>query len=323
MRVLVTGAGGFVGRALCPTLAAAGHVVVAGLRRVIMPRDRKLPGAAVIRPIGDLAGSDPLEAAVADVDAVVHLAARAHVMDETESDPVAAYRRVNVDGTRRLAESAARAGVRRFILLSSVKVNGEHTAVQAFTEDDAPAPQDAYGITKWEAEETVASIARGTAMTAISLRPPLVYGPGARANFLALLQACDSPWPLPLGGVTGNRRSLIYLANLTDAIRAALDHPSPPPGAYLLSDGEDLSTAALAGRLRAALGRPRRLLPVPPALLGIALRATGRRAMADRLLGSLAVDPERFMGALRWRPPHSVDSGLAATAAWYRENVRE
>ena len=316
MRVLVTGAAGFVGRALCPALAAAGHEVIAGVREGTAP-----PGAHAHRTLGDLAEERSLDAAVAGVDAVVHLAARAHMMRETAADPLILYRRVNVDGTRRLAEAAARADVRRFVLMSSVKVNGERTSMRPFTEDDPPAPADAYGISKREAEETLAAIASKMGLSAVALRTPLVYGPGVRANFLALLRLCDSPWPLPFGGVSGNRRSLIHLANLVDAIAVALVHPSAN-GIYLVSDGEDLSTAGMIRRLRAALGRPTRLLPLPARLLETSLRLLGRGALADRLCGSLAVDTGRIARNLGWRPPITVDEGLAATVAWYRQAVR-
>jgi nucleoside-diphosphate-sugar epimerase len=312
MRVLVTGAGGFVGRALCPALAAGGHEVIAGVREGPAPR-----GAQAHRVLGDLAGDQPLDEAVAGVDAVVHLAARAHVMQETAGDPLALYRRVNVEGTRRLAEAALRAGARRFVLLSSVKVNGERTATCPFTEHDPPAPRDPYGISKREAEETLAAVAAGSGMTAVALRAPLVYGPGVRANFRALLRLCDGPWPLPFGGVTGNRRSLIGLGNLVDAIGAALVHPAAS-GVYLVGDGDDLSTAGLIRRLRAAFGRPARLVPVPARLLETMLRLAGKAALADRLCGSLAVDSGRIARELGWRPPFPVEAELAATAAWYR-----
>lgn len=312
MRVLVTGASGFVGRALCPAVAAAGHEVIAGVRE-----GAASPDGHTHRALVDLAGEQPLDAAVAGIDAVVHLAARAHVMRETADDPLALYRRTNVDGTRRLAEAAARAGARRFVLMSSVKVNGERTSARRFTENDPPAPGDAYGISKREAEETLAAVARGSGMSAVALRAPLVYGPGVRANFLALLRLCDSAWPLPFGGVTGNRRSLIGVANLADAICAALDHPAAS-GVYLVSDGEDLSTAELVRRLRAALGRPARLVPVPARLLETSLRLVGKGALANRLCGSLAADTGRIARELGWRPPVSIDDGLAATVAWYR-----
>ena len=317
MRVLVTGAGGFVGRALCPALAAAGHEVIAGVREGAMP-----PGAHAHRTLGDLANERPLDEAVAGGDAVVHLAARAHVMRDTADDPLALYRRTNVDGTRRLAEAASRTGARRFVLISSVKVNGERTAARPFTEDDLPAPVDAYGISKREAEETLAAIAAGSGMAAVALRLPLVYGPGVRANFRALLRLCDNAWPLPFGGVTRNRRSLIGLANLVDAIGAALTHPAAK-GVYLVSDGEDLSTADLVRRLRRALGRPARLAPVPAWLLDTSLRLLGRAALADRLCGSLAVDTGRIARELGWRPPVAVDDGLAATVTWHRTTRRD
>lgn len=317
MRVLVTGAGGFVGRALCPALAAAGHEVIAGVREGAPP-----PGAHAHRTLGDLAEERPLDAAMAGTDAVVHLAARVHMMRETAADPLPLYRRVNVDGTRRLVEAAARAGVRRFVLLSSIKVNGERTTTRAFAETDTPAPADAYGISKQEAEEMLAALAARAGLAGVVIRTPLVYGPGVRANFLSLLRLCDSPWPLPFGGVRANRRSLIGLDNLVDAIAITVAHPAAN-GIYLVRDGEDLSTAALIRRLRNALNRPVRLLPVPAALMEASLRALGRGALADRLCGSLAIDSGRIARDLGWQPPRTVDEELAATVAWYRQAGQE
>lgn len=313
-RVLITGAGGFVGSALCRVLAVAGFDVIAGTR------DGSPPATGTeTRRIGDLDDAGLLADAVSGLDFVVHLAARAHVMADDESDPLAAYRSANVDGTRLIAEAAAAAGVRRMVFLSSVKVNGERTGVRPFTEQDPPAPEDAYGISKCEAEQVLATAASAAALQTVILRSPLVYGPGVRANFLSLLRLCDSALPLPFGAVTGNKRSLIYLGNLTDAIRHALIHDGAVGGTYLVCDGEDLSTADLIRRIRQALDRPARLLPVPPALLRAALAAVGKGAMADRLIDSLAVDSSRFRAAMGWRPPFGVADGLAATAAWFGE----
>ncbi len=312
MRVLVTGATGFIGSSLCRVLAAEGFDVIAGVRR-----DGGAPGAEV-RVLGDLGVETDLSAALDGVDAVMHLAARAHVMAEGAADPLAEYRRINRDGTRRLAEAAMAAGVARFVFLSSVKVNGEATRGDPVTEDDTPAPEDAYGTSKWEAEQALAELSAGGGIETVVLRAPLVYGPGVKANFLSLLRLCDTALPLPLGGIDGNRRSLIYLGNLADALRRAMVHAAAAGRTYLVRDSEDVSTAGLVRRIRRALGRPPRLVPVPAGALRAALVATGRRAAADRLLGSLAVDASRVNRELGWTPPYTLDQGLHATVSWYR-----
>ena len=206
----------------------------------------------------------------------------------------------------------------RFVFLSSVKVNGEATRGNPVTEDDTPAPEDAYATSKWEAEQTLAEASAGGGIETVVLRTPLVYGPGVKANFLSLLKLCDTALPLPLGGVDGNRRSLIYLGNLADALRRALVHGAAAGRTYLVRDSEDLSTAGLVRRIRRALRRPPRLVPVPAGVLRAALVVTGRRAAADRLLGSLAVDSSRIDRELGWTPPYTLDQGLHATVNWYR-----
>ncbi len=312
MRVLVTGASGFVGSALCRVLAAEGFDVVAGVRQGADAAGMET------RALGDLGEARDLGAALAGVDAVIHLAARAHVMAERAADPLDLYRRVNRDGTRRLAQAAIDAGVKRFVFLSSIKVNGEATSGAPVTEADRPAPEDAYGTSKWEAEQALAELSAGGGIETVVLRAPLVYGPGVKANFLSLVKLCDSALPLPLGGITGNTRSLIYLGNLTDALRSALMQATAAGWTYLVSDGEDVSTTGLVRRIRRALGRPPRLVPVPAFVLRAALTVAGRRSAADRLLGSLAIDGGRIRRELGWSPPYTMDQGLQATVAWYR-----
>lgn len=308
MKVLVTGARGFVGDALCRRLAAAGHEVT-GLVRTAPAGVSWMRFAAA----GDLEAVADFAPFAAGQDAVVHLAARVHMMRETSSNPEDAYRRANVEVTRRLAEAGRKAGVGRFVFLSSIKVNGEATASKPFDETDAPAPEDAYGRSKLEAEQVLADIPGVTI-----LRTPLVYGAGVKANFRALVRICDTPLPLPLDGLTGNRRSLLFLGNLTHAIERVVEAPEAPRGTFLLADGEDLSTAELVRRLRFSLGRRAVSCPVPAAALRGVLALVGRRAAADRLCGSLRIDPGRFREAFRWTPPYTVGQGLAATAAWYR-----
>jgi nucleoside-diphosphate-sugar epimerase len=316
-RVLVTGAAGFVGAALCGELAAAGEQVIACVRRDRAP----VPGVETV-VIGDICDRGALNEAVAEADTVVHLAAHAHVMTDDAADPDAAYRRVNVDGTRRVAEAALGAGVKRLVLLSSVKVNGEMTGAVPFTEDDAAAPEDAYGRSKWEAERVVAEFAGTGGMETVVIRAPLVYGPGVRANFLSLLALCDGGVPLPFGKIDVDARSLIYLGNLTDALRRALDHPAAAGRTYLVRDRDDVSMADLVRRIRGMMGRPPRLFPVPAAMLRCGLVLAGRGGAADRLLSSLRVDDSRIENELHWSPPFSMADGLAATIAWYRGRER-
>ena len=313
MKVLVTGANGFIGNTLCRHLAAAGYGVIAGVRS-----ETRAPGWMETRAYGDLEKMQDFSTAVAGADAVVHLTARVHMMRETAADPDDTYRRANACVTEGLAEAAAKAGVRRFVFLSSVKVNGEGAHDKAYSEEDAPTPEDAYGRSKLAAEQALQRIAGETGLPCISLRVPLVYGPGVGANFAALLSLCDLPVPLPLAGITGNRRSLLFSRNLTDAIRTVLESGDGHSGSFLLSDDEDLSTADLVRRLRRSLNRHVPDLPVPAGFLKALSRLAGKTAAADRLCGSLQIDSSRFRQAYDWTPPFSVDQGLAATAAWHR-----
>jgi nucleoside-diphosphate-sugar epimerase len=334
-RVLVTGATGFVGRALLPVLHEAGWDITAVLRRSMPEAGASLAAPARTVVLGEFGPETDWSAALrypadgssaAPVDAVVHLAARVHVMQESDPDPDAAFNRANAEATARLAAEAARAGVSRFVYLSSVKVSGERTEPggRPFREDDAPAPDDAYARSKLAAEVALARIAGGTAgMSVTVLRPPLLYGPHVRGNFLSLIRLVGRGLPLPFGAVKDNRRSLLAVGNLADAIRRVLDAAAPRGfGAYLLRDGEDLSTAALLRRLGDALDSPARLVPVPPAMLAAALRAIGRGGMAERLLGSLQIDDSRFRETFGWTPPFDVDAGLRQAAAWFRSSLR-
>ena len=310
-RILVTGADGFVGRALCDALAASGCVPRRALRAA-------RAGNAGAVAVGDIGPATEWRAALAGVGCVVHLAARTHVLRETVADPLAEYRRINVAGTERLARSAAAHGVRRLVFLSSVKVNGERTVARPYTEDKAPRPEDAYGVSKREAEQALAGIAAETGLQVVILRPPLVYGPGVKGNFLRLMRLVARGVPLPLGAVE-NRRSVVYLGNLVDAIVKAADAPRAAGRTYLVADGEDVSIADLVRGLAAALDVKPRLLPVPLAALNLAATLVGRRAEFTRLTGSLQVDSSRIRRELDWRPSFTLAQGLERTAKWYRD----
>lgn len=234
-------------------------------------------------------------------------------MDDRASDPLAGFREVNTDGTLNLARQAAQAGVRRFVFVSSIKVNGEGRAA-AYLETDAPAPQDPYAISKWEAEQGLQRIARETGLEVVVLRPPLVYGPGVKANFLQLMQAVQRGWPLPLGAIH-NRRSLLFLGNFVDAIRLCVVHPDAAGQTFLLDDGGPVSTPELIRALAHAMGRPARLLAVPAGVLELAGMLLGKRAAVGRLAGSLYADSSRIRSRLEWAPPYSMEAGLAATVA--------
>jgi len=242
-------------------------------------------------------------------------------MNEDAGDPLAEFRRVNVDGTLRLARQAAEAGVRRFVFVSSIKVNGEHSQPgHPFTADEIPAPGDPYGVSKCEAEAGLRALSQETGMEVVIIRPPLVYGPGVKANFLAMMRWLQRGVPLPLGGVTANRRSLVFLDNLVDLIVTCIDHPAAANQTFLVSDDEDLSTAALLRRMAAALGRPARLVPVPAGLIVFGAKLIGRPGIAQRLCGSLQVDIGKTKAFLGWAPPISVDEGLRRTAEHWLES---
>jgi UDP-glucose 4-epimerase len=308
VRVAVTGANGFVGRALVARLLREGYRVTAITRSGWLPES-----CAGARPIavGAVDGTTEWARALDDVTAVVHLVALTHESAQPNATRAADYWSVNVEGSRCLAAQAAASGVQHVLFLSSIKVNGERTGAAPYRETDPPAPKDIYGRSKLAAEaaltETLAPT--GTGLTVV--RPPLVYGPGVRANLAKLVEVVRRGWPMPFASID-NRRSLIALDNLVDLLTACL--ASPPSGQgrlFLASDGRDISTPALIREIAEACGRPTRLLPCPPALLRVALRGVGRPALADKLLGSLQVDSQRVRAELGWRPPIDVATGIA------------
>ncbi len=311
-RVLITGAGGFVGRALVGELVAAKYDV-----RGLVRRETELGAGVETRLVADATEAAEHHGALEDVDVVVHLAARVHQTDQSGDEFLDRYVEDNATATRRLALAAASAGVDRLIFVSSVKVHGDG-GDRPCTEDDPAQPDDAYGISKLRAEQALSEVGAETGLATVVLRPPLVYGPHVKANFATLLRLADSPLPLPLGGIDHNRRSYLYVGNLVSAVRKVLTEPKAVGRTYLVGDGEDVSTTELVARLRSAFGRKRRLVPVPVAMMSAAASMTGRSAIIEPLTGSRRIDDSRIRRELGWRPSYTLDQGLAATAAWFR-----
>lgn len=310
--ILVTGATGFVGGALCAELERRGI----GYRPVSRA---PLPG---FHAIGSIGAATDWAGALADIDTVIHLAARVHIVREDTADPLAAFRTINVDATLQLARQSAAAGVRRFVFMSSIKVNGEATEPgKPFAAADLPDPQDAYGQSKWEAEQALFALGRKTGMEIVAIRPPLVYGPRVTANFASLMRWAGRGVPLPFGRVN-NRRSLIFIDNLVDFIILCADLPEAANHTFLVSDGEDLSITALLQRISGKMGRKIWLLPVPSRLLATAARTLGKGAAAQRLLGSLQADITETMRITGWKPPRSVDTGLTQTVEAFLQEQR-
>jgi UDP-glucose 4-epimerase len=314
-KILVTGAGGFIGRALCARFAQTGVPHVAAVRAVAA-EDRRRPGYVAL---GDFAAADWHEV-LDGVDAVVHLGGRAHAIGR-EAEAPTPFIVANVHVTRRLADAAARAGVRRIVLASTVKVYGERTeAGRPFRAGDPPAPEDAYAHSKAGAEDVLRELAAQRGMEAVVLRLPLTYGPHVKGNFRALLASVANGQRLPLGGIA-NRRSLLYVGNAVSAIETALTRPGLSGDALPIADAETVSTPELVARLARALGVEPRLFALPAPFLRGAARMIGRTAYATRLLDSLEVDALRFRTVTGWKPPYSLDQGLAATAAWWRDGA--
>lgn len=318
-RVLVTGATGFVGKALCKKLLAGGWPVV-GTYRTSYSASKISVGVEKTR-IKSIGPNTDWQKAFIGIDTVIHLAARVHVLGDAAADAITEFRRVNVAGTNHLAQTAASMGVRRFIYMSSVKVYGEGNAAVAYTEHDSPMPTTPYAISKYEAEQLLQEINEKTDLEVVVLRPPLVYGPHVKANFLQLLKVVDMGIPLPFANVR-NRRSLIFLENLLDAIVTCIHHPKAARKTYLLSDGLDTSTPELIQKTASALGRPVRLFPFSLNLLRLLAKVTGRSETVDRLLNSFAVDSSRISTELDWIPRFTLTEGLAETAKWYLQSVR-
>ena len=311
---MVTGATGFVGRALVPALIKAGHEVSAVVRQIPAP---PLAGDITVHKIADIGSEVDWTEILRGVEAIVHLAGRAHVMTERAADPQAEFNRINAAGTERLAQAAADEGVQRFVYMSTVKVMGEQTPAAPFSETDTPAPEDAYGASKLAGEQALLRIAGETRLEPVILRPPLVYGPFAKGNVLSLLKLCRLAPPMPLGGIN-NQRSMIFVGNLADAVITCLENPSAAGEIYFVRDGEDLSSSDLIRRVGEALNRPVRLFSFPPVLLRLAGRITGKSLAVDRLLASLQINDDKIRTQLAWTPPFNVVQGLDKMAEWFK-----
>lgn len=306
MKVLVTGANGFVGRALCPRLAEFGYKVVPVVRR-----QSNIANEVIVHDAASW------EAALNGCDSVIHLAARAHVMQDKERNPLQAFRVSNVDTTIDLAKRAVEAGVRRFVFMSTIKVNGEETAPGcSFSPEDSTEPKDPYAISKWEAEQGLLEIAKRTELEVVIIRPPLIYGPSVKGNFATLIKWVKIGVPLPFGTLR-NHRSMIGLDNLLNFTVLCADvarSPSAKGQVFLVSDGEDVSTTELLRRVAKAYGCKSRMFSVPVDLMRLALRCTGKSLLADRLFGSLVVDDSKARQMLGWHPPSSMDEQLKKMA---------
>ena len=313
-RVLITGANGFVGRAVSRALLQRGDSVVGVVRR---PQTTVEGVREWLFDANDFEGIDQRWPVATRCDAVIHLAARVHMKHETTADPFAASRATNVTGALRVAAAARRAGARRFVFVSSIKAVGESSAGRPITEADEPAPTDPYGISKLEAERALIDYGRESGLEVVIVRPPLVYGPGVRANFLQLMSAIANGVPLPLGSIAA-RRSLLFVDNLADALVHCTTDPRAVGETFHVTDGRDLSVSELARALATQLHAPARLIPVPVGLLSLAGRLTGRSAQVDRLIGELRLDSSHIRERLGWYPPYTVEHGLLETAAWYR-----
>ncbi len=315
-KIVVTGAYGFIGEAICNRLFAEGWVVSGGVRS---RRDQRNSHGVSFFETGDIDASTNWTAALKGVDAVVHAAAKVDTANDLNPDTLAEFRRVNLQGTTNLARQAIEFGVKRFIFLSSVRVNGEANPI-AYTETDKPMPRDAYGISKLEAEQALSEIAGGTGMSITILRPPVVYGPKVKAKFLKLIQIVDRGLPLPLASVD-NPRSMIYIGNLADAIIQCVRRSEAEFKTYMVRDGVDISLPELIRKIASALGKPARLFGLSPMVLRRIAGLFGKEMEADRLIGSLTVDDSRIRQDLGWSPPFTIEHGIEKTIDWYR-NMR-
>jgi UDP-glucose 4-epimerase len=310
VKLILTGSTGFVGKQILEKVTSF-DVTVIGRSKPEILTDFTFFQA-------NIDANSNYAPALADGDVVIHSAARAHIMDDKSADPLTAFREVNTLGTINLAKQAAQAGVKRFIFISSIKVNGEHTSKdKPFSADDKPSPEDPYGLSKAEAEEQLKKLSKETGMEVVIIRPPLVYGPGVKANFAAMMRLAAKGMPLPFGSIKSNKRSLVSVYNLVDLIVHCISHPNAVNQTFLVSDDEDLSTTQILRQLSFAFGKSGLMLPIPVKLFEITGKITGKSAIVERLCGSLQVDISKTKKMLNWQPPVSLKEGFARTAEHY------
>ncbi|MEL0630291.1 SDR family oxidoreductase [Psychromonas aquatilis] len=306
-KIFITGANGFVGRLLASTMALDNTATILRSTRSNTCNDGDISV--------DFSKAFNIANHLSEVDVIIHCAARVHVMNDNADDPLAAFRAVNTQGTLRLAQQAAESGVKRFIFISSIKVNGESTEIgRPFTPHDNHIPVDPYGLSKYEAEAGLREIAQQSGMEVVIIRPPLVYGPGVQGNFLSMLKWMNKGLPLPLGGIADNKRSLVSLSNLVDLIITCIKHPNAANQTFLVSDDHDLSTTQLLAYIAQALKVSKRLLPIPSSWLKLGAKLVNKPAISERLCGSLQVDISHTKELLNWAPPNSQEASLRETA---------
>ena len=313
-QVLVTGANGFLGQPLVAALKRRNvNVVCVG-------RNKSKNDSQLFFAVPDFCALQVWQKPLLGCDTVIHLAARVHVMHDDAKDPLQAFLKVNLHGTVNLAKAAAKAGVKRFVFVSSVKVNGEFTENTPFSENDVPQPQDAYATSKWEAEIALRKIEKETGMQLVIVRPPLVYGAGVKANFASLLKVVNKKVPLPLASVQA-KRSLIYVGNLADAIIICASNPKAAGQTYLVSDGDAISMPQLIKKMALALHKSSYILPFPVSIMHLLAKAVGKTSSVDRLTQSLVIDSSKIRQELDWKPPFTIDQGLKETADWYLKSL--
>lgn len=308
--ILLTGATGFVGNRLLAKLQDKGHLCRAAVRRPSSSVDVQTDSVVV----GEVDANTDWSKAVKDIEVIVHLAARVHVMHDQADNPLVEFRKINLDGTRSLAEAAVKAGVKRFVYISTIKVNGEATKDSPFTSQDAPSPSDPYAIAKWEAEKALQEISQESGLEVVVIRPPLVYGPGVKANFLNLIKLVRKRVPLPLAGIK-NKRTLVALDNLVDLIMNCCEHPDAAGHIFLAGDDESVSTAELIAKIAGAFGQRSPAFSLSPILMAWATRLLGKQAVWHRLSESLQVDTSEAKKVMGWQPVTSMDEELKRIAS--------